>query len=131
MNRSLRIEAVPGLYAVARLPADAAIPDWINGPGFQSVTRSDDELTLVCCQDRIPGHFEMERDWHCIRTVGPFPFDAAGVVASLIAPLSENGIGVFVICTFDGEHVLISARKAELAMDCLSAAGHSVTTWDI
>ncbi|MEO1543467.1 MAG: ACT domain-containing protein [Pseudomonadota bacterium] len=130
MTNSLKIERVPGLYAVARLAADAAIPDWIDGPGFQSISRSDDELTLVCRQDRVPSNVEVERDWCCIRTIGPFPFEAAGIVTSLIAPLSDSGISVFVICTFDGEHVLIPARKAELAIDCLRAADHSVAAWE-
>lgn len=126
MTMTLRIRSVPGRYAVARLAPDAEIPAWVHGPGFQSITRSDDELTIVCLQDRVPKAIEVEKDWACFRTIGPFPFDAAGIVKSLITPLSDNGIGVFVICTFDGEHVLVPAQEEENSRRHLEAAGHNV-----
>ena len=120
----LTLRPVPGRYAVARLPADAAIPSWADGPGFVAIARADDELTIVCRQDRVPPGTTASEDWACLRTVGPFAFQAAGVVRSLITPLSSNGIGVFVVCTFDGEHLLIAAGDLEQSLVHLRAAGH-------
>lgn len=124
VTHALTIRPVPGRFAVARLAADADCPPWLNGPGFQALIRAEDELTLVCHEDRVPLEVEAERDWVCLRTVGRFPFEAAGIVQSLVAPLSENGIGVFVVCTFDGEHVLVPAEEADAARRFLEAAGH-------
>lgn len=126
MNQALKIRFLDGRYAVARLNADADVPPWLNGSGFQAVIRADDELTLVCLEDRVPSGVDVENGWVCLRTIGPFPFDAAGVVQSLIAPLSANGIGVFVICTYDGEHVLIPAQELDGAIRYLEDAGHQV-----
>ena len=125
MGLSLNLKTVPGRYAIARLKPDADIPDWVNGPGFVSTSRADDELTVVCLEDRIPSGTEIDGDWTCLRSIGPFEFGAAGIVYSLIGPLSTNGIGVFVICTFDGEHMLISAKDTEKAMALLVDAGHN------
>ncbi len=124
MDHILHIRFVPGRYAVSQLPADAEVPRWLNGQGFKAVIHSDDEVTVVCLEDRVPLDVASEREWACLRTIGPFPFEAAGIVQALIAPLSGNGIGVFVVCTYDGEHVLIPASEAELAVQCLEAAGH-------
>lgn len=124
MTHALNLRTVPGRYGIARLGPNADVPSWINGPGFSSVIRAEDELTLVCLEDRIPAGIESEMGWMCLRTVGSFAFDAAGVVSALIAPLSANGIGVFVICTFDGEHLLISAQDVEKARHLLANAGH-------
>lgn len=124
LSHTLKVRFVPGRYAVSRLPVDADVPDWLNGPGFKAVINSDDETTLVCLEDRVPTTVETERGWACLRTIGPFPFDAAGIVQSLIEPLSANGIGVFVLCTYDGEHVLISASDVDKAVRYLDAAGH-------
>lgn len=124
MSFSLKIVRVPGLYAVARLGVEAPLPAWLQGPGFRAVLYANDETTLVCQQDRVPDEVMAERDWACLRTLGPFPFDAAGIVQALIAPLSGNGIGVFVLCTFDGEHVLIPASEVNAAERLLRAAGH-------
>lgn len=124
LNHALKIRFVAGCYAVSRLPPNADIPDWLSGPGFKAAISSDDETTFVCLQDRVPESVETEKGWACLRSVGPFPFDAAGVVQSLVTPLSSNGIGVFVVCTYDGEHVLIPASGADQAVQHLEAAGH-------
>ncbi|MBM2317448.1 ACT domain-containing protein [Sulfitobacter pseudonitzschiae] len=124
MDHILQIRFVTGRYAVSRLPAHSDVPSWLNGQGFKAVINSDDETTLVCLEDRVPADVKSERGWACLRTIGPFSFDAAGIVLSLIEPLSANGIGVFVVCTYEGEHVLISASDAEKAVQCLEAAGH-------
>ena len=125
MKHALNIRFIPGRYAVAKLSSDAEIPDWFNGPGFKAFVYSDDETTLVCREDRVPEEIPKETGWACLRTIGPFPFDAAGVVQSVIAPLSSHGIGVFVVCTFDGEHVLIPSVEINAAVKHLEAAGHT------
>ncbi len=124
----LNLRFVQGRYAVARLSADSPIPDWASGPGFSAIVRADDELTIVCSDDRVPNGIEVERDWACLRTIGPIPFQATGVVRSLIDPLSSNGIGVFVVCTFDGEHLLIAEQDRSRAEDLLAACGHKFVT---
>ena len=127
MSHSLNIQTVPGQFAVSRLAPDAGFPDWLNGPGFSAAIRASDELTLVCLQNRVPADVRSDRDWICLRSIGPFPFEAAGIVQSFIAPLSDNGIGVFVVCTFDGEHVLVPGAQATAAKAALCAAGHHIT----
>ena len=124
MELSLRLRRVPGRYGIARLAPDAAIPDWAGGAGFWAVIRAEDEITIVCLQQRIPEVTESSRDWLCLRTIGPFAFDATGIVSSLIAPLSDAGIGVFVVCTYDGEHLLVAERDMARSMALLEARGH-------
>lgn len=128
MSISLKIRVVPGFYAVSRLDAAAAIPEWLQGPGFKAAVHSDDEVTVVCLEERVPRETKTEKGWACLRTIGPFPFEAAGIVKSVIDPLSNNGIGVFVLCTYDGEHVLVPSSQIELALLHLEAAGHVVST---
>lgn len=125
MPASLKLRFVPGRYAVARLATESPIPGWASGPGFSSIVRADDELTIVCSDDRVPHGVEAERGWACLRTIGPFAFQATGIVHSLISPLSLNGVGVFVVCTFDGEHLLIAEGDRQKAIDLLIEAGHT------
>ena len=127
VEQAISLRVVPGLYGMARLEHDALIPDWANGPGFSAIVRADDELTLVCLQNRIPVHVESVLHWRCLRSVGPFAFSASGIVLSIIAPLSTQGIGIFVVCTFDGEHVLVADQHWAASLKCLKDAGHHVT----
>lgn len=124
MALSLNLRMVPGLFGLARLPAAADIPAWINGPGFSATIRADDELTIVCHQARIPQDVQSDRAWVCFRSIGPFAFDATGIVTALVAPLSAADIGVFVVCTFDGEHVLVPERERARSRLLLQEAGH-------
>jgi len=120
----MKLRMLEGTYGVARLDADAVLPDWFEGSGLSAMVRAEDELTLVCRQDRIPPTVTAQRDWACLRSVGPFAFDQAGVLVSLVAPVSDAGIGVFVLCTFDGEHLLFPADAKAHVREVLIAAGH-------
>lgn len=125
MSLSLRLRWVPGTYSVARLAPTSPIPTWAGGPGFMATVQADDELTIVCLSDRVPDDIQSEGGWVCLRTIGPFEFQATGVVQALIQPLSNNGVGVFVLCTFDGEHLLVSESDREKAETLLLEAGHT------
>lgn len=120
----MRLRKIDGLYAVARLAADAALPAWIDGPGLTAMVRADDELTVVCDETRVPPDVVAQKGWACFRSLGPFAFDQAGIVASLAAPISARGIGVFVLCTFDGEHILCPAAAFGTVREILVAEGH-------
>jgi uncharacterized protein len=124
MAEGLNLQIVPGRYAIARLAPDAPIPDWADGAGFMAISRASDELTVICLQQRIPDGIETDRSWFCLRTIGPFGFGEAGIVHRLITPLSENGIGIFVVCTFDGEHLLLAEKDRLRATELLQTAGH-------
>lgn len=120
----MRLRKIEGRYAVAQLAADADLPDWLNGSGFTAMVRSDDELTIACDEERVPQGVTVQKGWACFRSVGPFAFDEAGIVASLVSPISAQDIGVFVLCTFDGEHILCPAEKFAEVQDILIAQGH-------
>lgn len=125
MDMSIRFKHVPGRYGIARLAPNAAIPEWFAGDGFAALVRADDETTVVCAFERIPDGIEVDGPWHCLRSMGPFAFDATGIVQSMVNPLSDAGIGVFVLCTFDGEHLLVSESDANTAVALLTEAGHT------
>lgn len=125
MAARVKLKVLDGAYGVARLNASDPLPAWADGRGFVSISRTDDELSVVCLQDRIPLEARADRDWACFKLQGPFAFDETGIVLSVIAPLSSNGIGIFVVSTFDGDHLLVKATDLETARHLLTQAGHS------
>ncbi|WP_337268653.1 ACT domain-containing protein [Oryzifoliimicrobium ureilyticus] len=125
MAARVRLRILEGSYAVARLQPSEAIPAWADGSGFVSISRTDEELSIVCLQDRIAPAVKADCDWSCIKLQGPFAFDETGIVLSVIEPLSTKGIGIFVVSTFDGDHMLVKESDLEKARDLLVQAGHS------
>lgn len=126
MAARVKLKALDGSYCVARLGASDAIPAWADGDGFASISRTDEELSIVCREARVPKDVRKDGDWSCFKFVGPFAFDETGIVLSVIAPLSTNGIGIFVVSTFDGDHLLVKSADLDKARDLLVAAGHSL-----
>jgi uncharacterized protein len=121
----IRLKELAGNYAVARLHNDAAIPGWADGAGFVSISRTDEELSIICLQERIPSGVKFEGDWTVFKFIGPFAFDQTGIVLSIVQPLSTSGIGIFVVSTFDGDHLLLKTLDVERARMILRRAGHS------
>lgn len=123
----VRLKPLSGRYAVSRLEAKESVPGWADGPGFVSITRTEDELSVVCLQDRVPDAVKHDRDWVALKLQGPFAFDETGIVLSVIKPLSENELGIFLVSTFDGDHLLVKAKDEAMARTLLGEAGHTIT----
>lgn len=122
----LRISILPDLLAVSRLASDAAVPTWIRGM-FTSVTRTPDELSIICDDDAVPDDVKSERGWRALRVEGPIPFEMTGVAAALIAPLAEARISVFLMATYDTDYLLLKSDVFERAVAILRDAGHDVS----
>ena len=122
----LRISILPGRFAVSRLAADAEVPAWMRGT-FTSVTRTHDELSIICDDDAVPDDVKSERGWRGLRVEGPIPFEMTGVAAALIAPLAEARISVFLLATYDTDYLLLKEEVFERAVEILRASGHDIS----
>jgi len=123
----LKFRWLPGPYAIVRFAPDAPIPEWATKGEFTSISRSTDELSIVCPADNLPPDVHFPRRWICLKLEGPFPFEQTGVLLSFIEPLSSNGVPIFAISTFDTDYLLIPEEFA-WAMDVLREAGHELVS---
>jgi hypothetical protein len=126
----LKLALLPGTFAVCRLPAGALIPGWASlGPAdLCSVTRTRDELSIVVDEARVPSGLPVEAGWKAFQIAGPLAFSLTGVIASLVGPLADVRIGVFVVSTFDTDYLLVKAADVERAAAVLARAGHTITS---
>jgi hypothetical protein len=122
----LTLQVMDDLFAICRLASDASIPPWATtGPLF-SITRTDDELSIVCPQAAVPEGILCERDWRGLRVAGKMPFTVVGVLAALTAPLAEAGISLFAVSSFDTDYLLVKANDLDAALEALHQQGHTV-----
>jgi hypothetical protein len=119
----LRLVILPQRLAVCRLDAHAETPSWPRGE-LTSVTRTPDELSIICDDDAVPGEVRAERGWRALKVQGPIPFEMTGVAAALIAPLAAARISVFLMATFDTDYLLLKEDVCARALELLHAAGH-------
>ena len=126
LRRSFSFQVLPGRFSVLRLKPDSAIPEWAISGDFFSITKTDDELSIVCRQGLAPADVTCSADWSCLKLVGPFAFDETGIVASVTTVIANANIGVFVVSTFDGDHILIKETDFRTAVSALERNGHVV-----
>lgn len=120
------LKQLAGAYAVVRLDPGAPVPQWADGPGFVSISRSDEELSIVCLEARVPPTVQHAGGWAAFKLQGPFAFNETGILLSVIAPLSPAGISIFAVSTFDTDYLLVKEADAQKTIVCLREAGHTI-----
>ena len=108
------------------MPPDAPMPALAATLPFTSITRTAEELSIVCPVNQAPQSAKCELPWICFKLEGPFSFSLTGVLASVIDPLAQSGIPIFAISTFDTDYLLVKEEFAESALKTLQAAGHEL-----
>lgn len=126
-KHQLRFRMLTGPYAIVRLGADATVPGWASKGEFTSITRTAEELSVVCHAENLPREVNTQHHWMCLKLEGPFPFSMTGVLLSFIEPLSTNGVPIFAISTYDTDYVLIQEEYAGSALDILRESGHELS----
>ena len=126
-TRSLRLTVLEDRLAVCRLDAASDAPPRTDPTGLFSVTRTPDELSVVCAEELAPEDARCERGWRALKLEGPFEFTEVGVLASVAAPLAEAGVGIFAVSTFDTDYVLVKEEQLEVAAAALRAREHEVS----
>src|SRR5205085_13631 len=99
--QQLTLLVLEDTFTVCRLGRDTPIPPWATSGGFFSISRTPEELSVVCHQDAVPEGILSERDWRCLRVAGTIPFSVVGVLAALTTALAQAGVSVFAVSTFD------------------------------
>jgi len=116
-------------YAICRLPASADVPLWPMQGKFFSITRTEEELSIVCEQSLVRDaepQMKVERGWRCLKLHGPILFETTGIIASFTKPLADAGVSVFVVSTFDTDYLLVRSVAVEQTMQILRIAGHII-----
>jgi hypothetical protein len=125
-RQRLELLALDDRLAVCRLDRDDPIPEWATRGGFCSITRTADELSVVCPEPLVPEGVRAEKGWRVLRVAGAMDFSSVGVLASLAVPLAEAGVSLFAVSTFDTDYLLVKGHDLGRAVEALTAYGHVV-----
>ncbi|XGV98281.1 MAG: ACT domain-containing protein [Leptolyngbya sp. BL-A-14] len=125
---NLTLSVLQELFAVCRFEPQSSIPVW-SLQGFFSITRTADELSIVCPQSSVPLDARMNRfegDWRCLKVEGPLDFALTGILVAIAAPLAIADISIFAISTYETDYVLVKQGDLDETIRVLSQAGHQV-----
>jgi hypothetical protein len=122
--RRLDLSILPEIFAIARLDPLAPLPALEDAGSLTSITRTPEELSLVCVEGAVPPGASASRGWRAIRVAGALDFSLTGILASLASPLADARISIFALSTHDTDYVLVKDETLPRAVDALTGAGH-------
>jgi len=124
--RRLELTLLPECFAISRLAPTATIPEWATHGSFFSITRTGDELSVVCELAQIPAGVQAQPGWRVFKVHGPFVLTEIGVLSALASPLAEAKFSLFAISTFDTDYLLVASETLSAATAALERAGHKI-----
>ena len=125
-GRAFTLTVLSERLGICSLEPPASVPDQIFQSSFFSVTRTSDELSIVCNETHMPKKGRCSTGWCCLQVEGPLDFSETGILSALSRPLAEAQIPIFVLSTYETDYLLVKEQNLNQAIDVLTSEGHSI-----
>ena len=124
----LEFKILKDLYTIYRFRKDSIVPDWIYDSEFYSVTRTQDELSIICKNSDIAAGPDVKLDklWRILKITGPLDLFLIGIIADISSRLKESKIPIFIISTFDTDYILVKDHDLDKTITVLKDSGHKI-----
>jgi hypothetical protein len=122
--RKLTLHMLGETFTINKLPQFAEIPSILSQGDMCFISRTDEELSIICPDYMAPNNVQQELGWRCIRVEGEMKLQEIGVLASLAQPLADAGIPMFVVSTFNTDYIFVMEENLVNAVQALQQAGH-------
>ena len=125
----IKLVELPETFAICRFEPEVTIPLWATqGSSLFSITKTQEELSIVCEQSQIPTGVTAEKDWRAFKVAGILDFSLTGILASIATPLANQQISIFAISSFDTDFILVRSSDWSQARNALLQAGFTFET---
>lgn len=114
------------LLTMCQLPIGAPVPVDILTRPMTAFFRTHDETTLLCSSALAPKNAKSESGFIAIELVGPFAFNATGILTQIANPLAAANIAIVPFSTFNTGYILIKTDRRQTAIEALKNAGHTI-----
>lgn len=122
----LEMRFLPGRFAICRLDSRSAVPPWAVRGEFFSVTRTEDELSIVCDEENVPEGVVCEKGYIALKVLGLFDFSLIGILASITAVLAAANVSIFALSTYDTDYILMREADKTGTEEALRSAGYII-----
>lgn len=122
--KKLTLHMLGETFTINKLPQFAEIPSILDQGDMCFISRTDEELTIVCPDYMAPNNVQQELGWRCFKVDGEMKLQEIGVLASLAQPLADAGIPIFVVSTYATDYIFVMEENLVEAVKALQQAGH-------
>lgn len=120
-NKEIVLSVLPEKFAICHFDKNTSVPSWALEGEFFSITKTEDELSVVFPQDQVPGGVLADKDWRVFKLedVGNY-LHVAGIISFLSQPLADQEISIFNVSTFQTNYILVKQENLDKAKSILN-----------
>jgi uncharacterized protein len=123
----LDITIMPSRFAICQLRKDEPLPAWVFQSSFYSVSKTADELSVVCEEHLVRGEVKKSTGWRLLKINAVLDLSLTGITAQFSTTLAKAGVNLSVIATYNTDYILVEEVKLETAIEALRGAGFVVS----
>jgi len=121
---NLILSVLSETFTIHKLSPDASIPEGTLKNNFYSVSKTENELSLVCSEVIEVQSLQSSKGWKCIKVKGPLDLNLTGILAGISDILTRGNISIFAISTFDTDYILVRSQDLPSARKKLKKGGY-------
>lgn len=122
----MKLKLYDELYQVTKLVPNDEVPINIFQGAFYSITRTNEELSIVCPQNLDFSCESREIGWRILKIEGMLDFSLIGILSKISTILAENKVSIFVISTYNTDYILVKNTDISTAIRALKENGYSI-----
>jgi uncharacterized protein len=122
----LHITVLPSRFAVCQLRQDEPLPAWVHQSSFYTISKTVDELSVVCEEHLVKGEIKKSVGWKLLKINAVLDLSLTGITAQFSTALAKAGVNLSVIATYNTDYILVEEVKLETAIEALRDAGFEV-----
>lgn len=116
----MNLKLLKGIYQVIKLEPNDPLPNDIINSAFYSLTKTDEEISIVTNNELNIASKNIEKDWKAIKIVGILDFSLIGILSKISKLLADNEISIFVISTYNTDYILVKEKNIDKTIKILS-----------
>ena len=122
----LQFEVLPNRFAVCQLDMVKPLPNWVFSSSFYTVSKTADELAVVCEEDLVQDEIVKSVGWRLLKINAVLDLSLTGITAQFSTALANAGVNLSVIATYNTDYILVEEAKLTTAIEALRGAGFEV-----
>jgi hypothetical protein len=114
-------------YSILKFQADSVLPVWIYSSDFYSITKTQEELSIVTVQsDSFEENTTCSKGWRILKIMGPLDFSLIGVIADISNILKDARVPIFTISTYNTDYILVKQKDLDVSIKALRDKNYNI-----
>ncbi len=123
----MELKLLENKYKVIKLnPNEHVDLEVLSKEEIYSITKTDEELSIVVNKDVNIKSDIIEDNWRIIKIVGTLDFSLIGILSKISTILANANISIFALSTYNTDYILVKDDKIKQAIKVLEENNYEV-----